>query len=277
MNRQAVSKVAVSIVLHNTDEKEIHNIINECANSTVLIDIYIVDNSPNNKLSYLQSDERINYFKANYNGGFGCGHNTAIKKFKLLDKYDYCLVMNSDIMFELDVVEKIIDYMDKESTVGVLMPKVLNSDGTLQFARRLLPSPLDIIRKKFLPSFLHSKRYEMIDYEPNNPVEIVGLCGCFMFLRTEALKVSGTFDERYFMYFEDLDLCRRIAVQFSLIYHPNISIIHSSNNEHRRSFALFYYALRATILYFNKWGYFDKERLTLNEKVYSNITQRTNA
>ena len=92
-----------------------------------------------------------------------------------------------------------------------------------------------------------------------------------MFLRIDALKVVGLFDERYFMYFEDFDLCRRIAIKFSSIYYPNLSVVHYSNNEHRRSLKLLYYAIRATILYFNKWGYIDKERLVLNEKVYDNI------
>ena len=264
-------KIAVSLVLYNTDKQELNNVISACVNSTVLVDIYLIDNSPNDNLSYLDSDKRVNYFKSDHNGGFGYGHNTIIRRFKLLDSYDYCLVINPDIEFNFEVIEKISKYMEQNTSVGVLMPKILNHDGSLQFARRLLPSPLDIIRKKILPHFLHPKKYEMIDYEPNKPIKIVGLCGCFMFLRVDALKVVGLFDERYFMYFEDFDLCRRIAIKFSSIYYPNLSVVHYSNNEHRRSLKLLYYAIRATILYFNKWGYIDKERLVLNEKVYDSI------
>lgn len=92
-------------------------------------------------------------------------------------------------------------------------------------------------------------------------IKIVRLYRCFMFLRVDALKIVGLFNERYF---EDFDLCRRIARKFSSIYY--------SNNEHRRNFKLFYYALIAAILYFNKWRGADEERLTLNEKVYSCIS-----
>ena len=204
-------KIAVTLVLYNTDKQELNNVISACVNSTVLVDIYLIDNSPNDNLSYLDSDKRVNYFKSEHNGGFGYGHNTIIRRFKLLDSYDYCLVINPDIEFNFEVIEKISKYMEQNTGVGVLMPKILNHDGSLQFARRLLPSPFDIIRKKILPHFLHPKKYEMIDYEPNKPIKIVGLCGCFMFLRIDALKVVGLFDERYFMYFEDTDLCDRVV------------------------------------------------------------------
>lgn len=271
-----MATIAASIVLYNTDKAELESIISACLNSNVPIDIYLVDNSPNDDLSYLQSDKRISYLKSDYNGGFGYGHNKAITHFKLLEKYDYCLVMNADIEFEFDVAKNIEKYMEENSKVGVLMPRILNPNGKVQFARRLLPGPFDIIRKRLMPQFLHSKRYEMINYEPNDPIDIVALCGCFMFIRVDALKVSGLFDERFFMYFEDFDLCRRIAQNFKSIYFPHATVIHYSNNEHRRSFKLLYYAVRAAILYFNKWGYIDKERLIINKKVYASVIEDCN-
>ena len=70
------------------------------------------------------------------------------------------------------------------------------------------------------------------------------------------------------------DYC--FATKYSSIYYPVTSVIHISNNEHNRSLKLFYYALRATILYFNKWGYFDEERSVINKKVYANIIKYDN-
>ncbi len=270
-----MTRISASIVLYNTEKTLIDTVITSCVDSLAEIDLYLVDNSPGDELSYLVNDKRVNYLKSQENHGFGAGHNLAINEFKLLEKYKYHIVINPDIKFDKGVIANIQSYMDNNNDVGVLMPKILNTNGTLQFARRLLPTPFDIFKKKFLP-FLHSKKYEMISHEPSMPVEIIGLCGCFMFLRVDALKSTGLFDERYFMYFEDFDLCRRIAMKFSSIYYPSTSVIHDSNNEHKRSLKLFYYALRATILYFNKWGYFDKERSVINKKVYANIVKYEN-
>ena len=268
-------KISASIVLYNTEKSLIDTVINSCIDSLAGVDLYLVDNSPGDELSYLVNDRRVNYLKSQENRGFGAGHNLAINEFKLLERYKYHIVINPDIKFGNKVISNIQGYMDSNDNVGVLMPKILNTNGTLQFARRLLPSLFDIFKKKFFP-LLYSKKYEMINHEPSMPVEIIGLCGCFMFLRVEALKSIGLFDERYFMYFEDFDLCRRIATKYSSIYYPVTSVIHISNNEHNRSLKLFYYALRATILYFNKWGYFDEERSVINKKVYANIIKYDN-
>ena len=142
-----MSKVSVSIVLYNTNEKQLDDAINSCLNSIISIDIYLIDNSPNNNLFYLKQDERVKYLKARYNGGFGAGHNLGIQEFNILENYDYHLVMNPDIKFDANVIGQIIQYMEKQLTTGVLMPRILNTDGTLQFARRLLPKPVDIFMK----------------------------------------------------------------------------------------------------------------------------------
>jgi len=271
-----MSKISVSIVLYNTDKEQLDDAINSCVNSLAPIDIYLIDNSPNDGLSYLKSDKRVRYLKSEHNGGFGSGHNLAINEFGLLEKYGYHLVMNPDITFDAKVIEGIVAYMDGNLTTGVLMPRIINTDGSVQFARRLLPKPFDIFIKKFFGDSSYVREYEMVSCEPNEPVEVVGLCGCFLFFRTEVLKSVGLFDDRYFMYFEDFDLCRRVSESYKTIYFPLVEVIHDSNREHRRNLKLFYYALRATFKYFNKWGYIDKERNRLNTKVYKKIIDGCN-
>ena len=117
----------------------------------------------------------------------------------------------------------------------------------------------------------YARKYEMVFCEPNKPVEIVALTGCFLFFSTKALRSIGLFDERYFMYFEDFDICRRISEFYKTIYFPLVEVTHGSNREHRRNLKLFYYAILATIKYFNKWGYFDKNRERINARVYKQV------
>jgi len=255
-------------VLYNTDIDQLNDAIGACISSLVYVDIYLIDNSPNDSLNYLEFDDRVTYLKSEHNGGFGSGHNLALNEFRLLDKYDYHLVMNPDITFDTETIERIVAYMDDNLAAGVLMPRIINIDGSVQFARRLLPKPFDIFVKRFFGDSSYVRKYEMVSCEPKEPVEVIGLCGCFLFFRTEALKSVGLFDDRYFMYFEDFDLCRRISKSYKTIYFPLVKVIHYSNREHRRSLKLFYYALRAAFKYFNKWGYIDKERNRLNNRVY---------
>jgi GT2 family glycosyltransferase len=259
-----MAKISVSIVLYNTDKLQLNLVIASCAYSSHPVDIYLIDNSPTDELEYLRDDERVTYLKSKNNHGFGAGHNLAIKHFGLLDKYDYHIVLNPDIEFDGSLIDNLQKYMSSNKEVGTLMPKIVNRDGTLQFARRLLPTPIDIFMKRFFPSSKRARNYEMVSLEPKKPVEVVALCGCFMFLRTLSLKSVGLFDEHYFMYFEDFDLCRRISKEYKVIYYPNCEVTHDSNNEHRRNSKLFFYSIRAAIYYFIKWGFLDHDRNKIN-------------
>jgi GT2 family glycosyltransferase len=156
--------------------------------------------------------------------------------------------------------------------IGVLMPRIIDEGGSLQYARRLLPRPIDILIKRFLPTMSKFLKYELPGLEVKDAINMPGLCGCFLFFNTKVLKITGLFDERFFMYYEDIDICRRIYALSKSIYFPLVSVKHHSNNEHRRNLRVFYYALVASLLYFNKWGFFDKKAKLLNNKIYKQFT-----
>ena len=107
-----------------------------------------------------------------------------------------------------------------------------------------------------------------MDY--NKEMEVPYLSGCFMFLRTEALKKAGLFDERFFMYPEDIDLTRRIHMRYKTKYYPKVSIVHAHEKGSYKNISLFYIHLKNMIKYFNKWGwFFDKERKKINARILS--------
>jgi len=94
------------------------------------------------------------------------------------------------------------------------------------------------------------------------------LSGCFMLLRTEALQKVGLFDERFFLYFEDTDLSRRIHQQFRTVFFPDATIQHIHERKSYKEFKQLWYHIKSSIYYFNKWGWFiDRERDTVNRNI----------
>ena len=103
-------------------------------------------------------------------------------------------------------------------------------------------------------------------------MEVPSLSGCFMFMRCSVLKQVGGFDERYFMYAEDLDLCRRIGEVSKTIFYPKVSIIHEYGKGSYKNKKLLKYHIISVIKYFNKWGWFwDSKRRYKNQECVKRI------
>ena len=96
-----------------------------------------------------------------------------------------------------------------------------------------------------------------------------------MFLRVSALRKVGLFDERFFMYGEDLDLSRRMHRQYKTIYYPDAAVVHAHRAESYHSGKMLWVHIENIAIYFNKWGwFFDPERRKVNKKVRREILKR---
>ena len=84
------------------------------------------------------------------NVGFGAGHNKAMRK-SVEKGAKYHFIINPDIFFEPGTLRKIVAFMDESPRVGLLMPKTVNVDGSMQYNCKLVPSPMDLIGRRFLP------------------------------------------------------------------------------------------------------------------------------
>ena len=103
-------------------------------------------------------------------------------------------------------------------------------------------------------------------------MEVPFLSGCFMFLRTKVLEDIGLFDERFFMYAEDIDLTRRINEKYKTIFYPKTFIYHGHAKESFKKIKLFYIHLTNIIIYFNKWGWiFDSKRKKINKRILKQL------
>jgi GT2 family glycosyltransferase len=207
------------------------------------------------------------------NPGYGASHNIALRD-ALKFNSRYHLVLNADVYFDAGIIEILIDYMNHRPRVGLVMPKVLFPNGDIQRLCKLVPTPLDLISRMLCPKnslIKKSFKFEMHSTGYNMEMFVPYLSGCFMFLRVDALRVCGLFDERFFMYPEDIDLTRRIASKYKTMFYPGAIIYHEYGAASKKSIKMLLIHVFNIIKYFNKWGWiFDLERVRLNKLAGTN-------
>lgn len=266
--------ITSSIVVYKTDIIELKAVL-ACVLRSAVDWVFLIDNSPTNELrQFLDFSAKIEYIYGQGNIGYGAAHNIAIRKSVELGA-KYHVVINPDIQFSNGVIENLASYMDRHSNVGQVMPKVIYPNGELQYLCKLLPTPMDLIGRRFIPfkSYMEKRnyRFEMRASGYDKVMEVPFLSGCFMFLRVEALEKVGGFSDRYWMYCEDIDLCRRVGVVgYKTIYYPKVTIIHAHKKESFKKNGLLKQHMKSAIKYFNYWGwFFDFERKIINDRCVS--------
>jgi GT2 family glycosyltransferase len=264
-----MNKVTASIVLFNTPEYQLTRIVNCLKGAKICQELYLIDNSPFPVNCDLYGLPWVVYIRSEKNVGYGAGHNIALKEAIL--KSEFHFVLNPDIYFEPEELQKMIDRMNDDDSIGQLMPKVIYPDGRLQYLCKLIPTPVDLLFRRFLSGPLKElARRKGNDFELrfsgyNREMDIPYLSGCFMLFRTSALKKIGLFDERFFMYPEDIDITRRMHSEYRTIFFPGATIVHDHAKESYKSKKMLWIHLTNLIKYFNKWGwFFDGERKRVN-------------
>lgn len=261
--------MAVSIVTHLTRPDELRKALSCALASKAVCAATVVDNSPDTSLESVARDCGARYIHVE-NRGYGTGHNEAIRR-SLSEGFRYHLVMNADVWWKGDVPAAMTAYLDSDPRIGMAMPKVFYPDGDLQYACRMLPAPLDLFAKRFLPKTLTRKRMErylLADADHDKPFNVPYLLGSFLFFRCDALRKEGLFDERFFMYPEDIDITRRLHRNWLTMFYPGATIIHAHAASSRKSRKMLKIHLANMIKYFNKWGWiFDSERRRFNRRL----------
>lgn len=268
----------ISIVLYHPNwEQEVLPLVEELLRVKNLRKLYLLDNSEKDWLKEHVdaqkspfSSGKVRYMAMPTNLGYGIAHNVALRE-SAYYKTAFHLVMNSDIRVHAEDIDAMHDWMIANPQVGLLMPKVVYPDGTQQYLAKRLPSPLDVFGRRFLPAGLMARRnrkYELRDLDLTRPVNAPYLSGCFMFLRTKAAVEAGLFDERYFMYPEDIDLTRTIHRNYLTLYYPEWTIVHAHARESYKNKHMLRIHIQNMCRYFNKWGwFFDKERRLFNSQL----------
>jgi GT2 family glycosyltransferase len=269
--------VVCSLVIYKNDRKQLLDAINSFLDTKLNVKLILIDNSPTNDLKDIIIDERVEYIFNPSNPGYGSTHNIAIKKYSNRSKYH--LILNPDIYYSRGVLESIINFMDSDDSIGLVMPKILYPDGSIQYLAKLIPSPFVFFVRRFLPITILKKRisdkFELRFSGYDIIMEVPYLSGCFMFFKTNVLKELNGFDEKIFMHMEDLDISRRCYESgYKTIYYPYQVVYHDHFYKTFLTFANLKMYFTSAFYYFNKWGWFlDKKRNKINKKIVKQILE----
>lgn len=265
--------ITVSIVTYKTDTEELRKCLTSLSSKQVS-KIFIVDNSSQSYLADFCKGQKIAEYIPSENVGYGAAHNKAIRK-ALGCGAKYHLVLNSDVYFEPSALDKIAGYMDKNVDVAMVQPAIVYPDGRMQYTCRLLPTPVNLIFRRFLPKKMvegMNYRYMLKKFDHKTELNVPYHQGSFMFFRLLAFEKVGLFDERFFMYPEDIDITRRMHKYYRTMYWPGVTVVHAHRAASYKSKKMLKIHMWNMIKYFTKWGWvFDKERKEWNKALLKEI------
>lgn len=268
----------VSVVAHRTPARQLESLMASLRGEHVRMRVSVVDNSPTDELRG-PAEAMGAFYRHVENRGYGAGHNIAIRE-SISDGVPYHLVVNPDVCWRGEVLGPIYGFMEENPDVGQLIPRVYYPDGRLQHVARRLPSPADLLIHRFVPRRLarrHLRAYELPSEAYGSPFNCPYLLGSFMFFRTRALLREGLFDERFFMYPEDIDITRRLHRHWRTLYWPGAEIVHAHAAGSRHSWRLLRIHAVNMVRYFNKYGWLgDAERRRFNSGLKSAVSDIIN-
>lgn len=203
----------VSIVV--VTYKENLAVLKDCFDSVaksqgVSYELIIVDNGANDATKgLLLSYEDAQYIRNTENRGFAAAVNQGMT----VAKGRYVLLLNPDTSFEPDVLKKMIDHLDSDENVGIGSSVIRYPNGEIQESIRRFPKMTDqlLILLKIPHIFKRNKivdRYMMREADPMQTQDVDSIMGAFMFIRRDLMEEIGLFDERYFIWFEEVDYCK---------------------------------------------------------------------
>ncbi|RMD58904.1 glycosyltransferase family 2 protein [Candidatus Parcubacteria bacterium] len=265
-----INVVIVNYKMRSDIERCLSGLLADLEESRLKAAVQVMDNSKNVdgvKELIKTKYPSVYYYDCGGNIGFGKAQNIGLKRVEA----KFYLPLNPDIVFPARkmALRRLVDYLENNPQVGVVAPKLFNSDGSLQYSCCRFPLFLDQIARRLELNRCFSyfqKRvdyYLMKDFNHQDSVPVDWVIGSFMLIRQEAALKVGFFDERFFMYFEDCDLCRRMwRSGWEVHYVAEVALIHG----HRRDSAQFnpLFSLLANPVarihlkswwqYFRKWG-----------------------
>jgi GT2 family glycosyltransferase len=267
--------ITASIVTYHSPEKDLKTVIS-CVDRSITDTIYVIDNAPNDTLRVFIENlsHKVEYIQGQGNIGYGAAHNMAIRE-AIRKGATYHIVLNPDIEFPEGVIEKLAAFMDVHPEAGQVIPKILYPDGHLQYVCKLIPTPFDLLFRRLLPEKTYKKKADKFQLKFTGYNKIMNVPyhhGCFMFFNISALKETGLFDERFFMYPEDIDITRRMHEKYQTLYYPNVEVVHVHAAESRKNMKMLFIHFVNLVRYFNKWGwFFDKKRRETNRQVLKEL------
>ncbi len=187
--------------------------------------------------------------------GYARGMNVGLRK----ANGKFVLPLNPDILVSEGAIDKMLAYLKQNPEVVILGPKLLNADKSLQYSCRRYPKLSTMLfRRGLLKNIItqSNTHYEMHDFNHKEIKEVDWLCGGFLLMRQEHLRKIGFFDEWFFLYFDDVDFCRRAHKFGKVVYYPEVEAIHNAAYESKTKLIPFLIHLKSMFYYFLKCKFF---------------------
>ncbi len=230
------------------------------------MEVLIVDNhSQDDSIGIIRNtfgkEQRVRIIETSRNSGYGRGNNAGIMR----AEGAFILIINPDNELEADGLEKMARVMEGDPTIGILGPQLVHQDGTIRDSFRTFPTFTDLfIKRTFLRHMFpgRMRRYLQHDVNPELARDVDWLAGACLLMRRDLYERLGGFDPRFFLFFEDTDLCRRAhQAGMRVVYFP---AAHARDRKHRLSeggFLSFFTKKTVRIHLWSACKYFWKWRL----------------
>ncbi|MDO8619192.1 MAG: glycosyltransferase family 2 protein [Candidatus Daviesbacteria bacterium] len=184
-------------------------------------EVIIADNNSSDKtVERIKNYPSIKLLENNQNLGFAKANNIAVKK----SQGEYLFFLNPDTQVLDDAINKLLNFADENEAVGIIAPKLVQLDKKVQPTVRKLPTILGAIKEYY---FGIKNSYEA--YVPNEetPVVVESVVGGAILIKRGVFEKVGKFNEKYFLYYEDLELCKQVLQKgYKIFYFPQAVIIH---------------------------------------------------
>ncbi len=236
----------VSVIIVNYNVKDLlANCIDSilASSGSLEIEIIVVDNNSfDGSVEHIgkkfKDNPSVKIIESKINLGFAKANNLGSKA----AEGKYFLILNPDTIVQEDTIEKSVKFYESISRIGVLSCKLVLPSGKLDLAcRRSFPAPSVAVYRilglsKLFPKSKLFSRYNLTYLDENGTYEVDAVCGAFMLIRKDIYEQVGGFDEDYFMYGEDLDLCYKIKkADYKIYYYSGTSTIHFKGESTRKS------------------------------------------
>ena len=242
------------------------------------VNVHVFDNGSNDHVHLIETNfPKSSLIRHHCNLGFSGGVNRVLEK----TSSPYIVILNPDTIIFDDFFESVIAYMGKNSDVGILGPKVINADRCVQGSARAFPTFRSALfgRRSLLTRMFPNNRFTCANILSNlsdgkTPMEVDWVSGACMVVKREALDDVGLLDERFFLYWEDVDWCKRMWEKgWKVTYYPRATIQHAvgGSSEHNLIRSVFEFH-KSAYTYFVK--YFKSPRRLIKPLIFAGLSLR---
>lgn len=217
-------------------------------------EIIVLDNGSNDGIREDLTNQfpAVRFMETGSNMGFAKANNLGIQN----SRGDYILLLNSDTRVEGGLLQELADYMQFHPEIGVLGPRHIEKNRRFVPSCGKFPSLINELVRKIAHYQLKTDDFKLRDYLDQKFADrehVDWVSGSCLMVRRKALKDSGLLDERFFMYFEDIDFCKRVQrAGWKICYYPNQSLIHYGGQSAKHNILKVMYENRKSQLYFSR-------------------------